>query len=405
MAQLTSPGSVSVRNVTYPSVPGRKDKAFFYCNSQGTDQASLNAIRTGHNGPRNFTWYKWNDLTSSFSVILKSDPGVLSSEVYNLGAGGYKVELDSLGTYDTTFVGWIFYDTPPVANAALAQQLCYRVALSGTASASTDKFTYKDINTGASLYIPNEMKHLWSSDPDSYIPAPDVYLNPVIQNYPSEPPFIDYRLPLEDLTYKFSVSSLACSSESSFLYHSIHVKADFNADPLQGQSPLEVAFTNKSVRASLYTWKFGDKSESTNENPDPHTYYIPGKYSVTLIIESDLHCIDSLRMDSLIYVEPSALDIPNAFTPNDDGYNDRFMVYGKSLRYISMEVFSQSGMKVYGFNGENEALKNWTGWDGNINNSSVKAAPGIYFYIISALGWDDIDYKGKKYRGFLYLYR
>jgi hypothetical protein len=70
-----------------------------------------------------------------------------------------------------------------------------------------------------------------------------------------------------------------------------------------------------------------------------------------------------------------------------------------------MEVYSQSGLKVYGFSGEGEILKNWTGWDGNINNSSIKASPGIYFYVIRALGWDDISYNSKKYRGFVYLYR
>jgi gliding motility-associated-like protein len=330
---------------------------------------------------------------------------VTTSTISNLTEGGFEVVIDSMGVNDTTYACWIFFDKPPVAVAALAQQLCYRVALSGTATATTDKFFYKDINTGATLSLNNELTHVWSSDPYSFIPAPELYLNPSIQNYPVEPPFIDYNLPLEDVTYKLLVSTLGCSSQSSFLYHSIHVKADFEADPVDGDAPLEVTFTNKSVRGYTFKWEFGDKTVSSLETPDLHKYYVPGKYSVTLIIESNLHCIDSLRKDSLIYVEPSALDIPNAFTPNDDGMNDRFMVFGKSLRFISMEVYSRSGLKVYGFSGEGEALKNWTGWDGNINNSSIKASPGIYFYVIRALGWDDINYNSKKYRGFVYLYR
>ena len=60
---------------------------------------------------------------------------------------------------------------------------------------------------------------------------------------------------------------------------------------------------------------------------------------------------------------------------------------------------------VYSFSGEGEALREWQGWDGNVNNSSRKATPGVYFYLIRAYGWDDIDYNSKEQRGFVYLYR
>jgi len=72
---------------------------------------------------------------------------------------------------------------------------------------------------------------------------------------------------------------------------------------------------------------------------------------------------------------------------------------------LNIEVFSASGLKVYSFNGQGGDLRNWKGWDGTVNSSSVKAAPGVYFYVIKAYGWDDIRYNGKKYRGTVYLYR
>jgi gliding motility-associated-like protein len=93
------------------------------------------------------------------------------------------------------------------------------------------------------------------------------------------------------------------------------------------------------------------------------------------------------------------------FTPNEDGSNDRFMVDKSSLKYISVEIISRSGIRVYSFYGEGPVLKDWDGWDGNVNNSSRKASPGVYFYVIKALGWDDVKYEGKAYRGFVYLYR
>ena len=112
-----------------------------------------------------------------------------------------------------------------------------------------------------------------------------------------------------------------------------------------------------------------------------------------------------MRLENKIIVDPSELKIPNVFTPDGDGLNDYFAVESKSLRYISVEVFSRSGVKVYAFFGEGENLREWKGWDGNVNNSSAKAAPGVYYYVIHGYGWDDIDYNSKDYRGFVYLYR
>ncbi len=205
------------------------------------------------------------------------------------------------------------------------------------------------------------------------------------------------------MTYKLEVSSLGCNSDSSFFYESIHVNADFSVDPNEGEAPLEVSFTDTSIRGEKYIWDFGDDTISHIQDPPPHTYYKPGEYTVLLTIESNLHCIDSVRSET-IKVIPSSLDIPNVFTPDDDSYNDRFRIESKSLRFVSMEVFSQSGLKVYGFSGEGERLKNWDGWDGKVNNSSVEAQPGIYFYIIRAYGWDDVKYDSREYRGFVYLY-
>ncbi len=393
--QLTSPGAGTIRYTSYPSSPGVKDPIFIYCSQTGTETGTITAIRPGGGGPFTYKWFQWNKLTDSFSTEITTDTGVTSSTVNNLAEGGYKVEIESSGITDTILVGWIAFDEPPYTEAKLKNPMkhCNYVALDGDTSSTVKTFPYYDTITGNQLNIRNELTFIWSSDPTSSIPHPSTEIDP-----------ITFTPPLEDVTYKLKVNSLACNSDSSFLYESIHVNADFTVEPVEGEAPLEVSMINESVRGYIFTWDFGDSTFSELENPDPHVYYKPGEYTVLLTIESERHCIDSLRSE-IITVEPSDIDIPNVFTPDGDGYNDLFMVYSKSLRYISMEVFSQSGMKVYGFSGEGEDLREWTGWNGDINNSSRKAAPGVYFYIIRALGWDDIRYDSKKYRGFLYLYR
>ncbi len=58
---------------------------------------------------------------------------------------------------------------------------------------------------------------------------------------------------------------------------------DFSYDPASGCVPLKVQFTNLSQFADpgTYQWDFGDQSTSSMINPS-HTYYQPGKYSVSL---------------------------------------------------------------------------------------------------------------------------
>jgi gliding motility-associated-like protein len=389
-AQFTAPGSSAIRYTAYPSAPTVKDPIFIYCNSSGTQKATLNAKSPRGTAPFNYTWYQWSDVTKSFSTLLKTENGVITSSSANLDEGGYRVVIS--GGFDTTLVSWIFIDKP-FASAALQNRTCDYVALRG--KAAVDTFFYRNIANGVPVRLPNRVKFLWSSNPVSSIPFPDFSLTPQT-----------FNPPLTDVTYNLQVSdSFGCVSQSSFPYQSIHVKAEFSVDPDHGQAPLSVTFIDNSVRASKYLWEFGDTITSKLSNPDPHIYYKPGEYSAKLTVESDLHCVDSFRLEKKIVVDKSDLEIPNVFTPNGDGNNDNFMLKTVSLKTLSVVIFSQSGRKVYSFYGQSDIIPDWTGWDGNLNSTSVKAAPGIYFYIIKATGWDDIEYDSKEYRGFVYLYR
>ena len=391
VAQLTAPGVQAVRYTSYPSLPSEKDPVFIYCNNSGSQKGTLVASSPKGTGPFNFNWYQWSDATKSFSILFKTTSGAMTSTADNLSDGGYKVIIS--GGYDTSLVGWVFADKP-YSSAKLQNRTCDYVALNG--EAAPDTFYYRNPVNGVQVKLQNGITFLWSSDPSSSIPQPDFLLDPQT-----------FDPPLVDVTYNLMVTdSFGCISESSFYYESIHVKADFSLDPVKGGAPLEVAITDNSVRASTYRWEFGDSKDSISglANPPPHIYYKPGEYTIKLTIESDMHCVDSLRSEKIV-VDPSKLEIPNVFTPNGDGLNDYFVVTAESLRHLNIEIFSRSGLRVYSFDGEGESLRNWTGWDGNINNSSRKASPGVYFYIIKAFGWDNIVYDSKLTRGTFYLYR
>lgn len=70
---------------------------------------------------------------------------------------------------------------------------------------------------------------------------------------------------------------------------------------------------------------------------------------------------------------PDDIYIPNAFSPNGDGLNDLFQVYGYTIQSMRMVVFNQWGEKIF------ESFNQATGWNGQYKG---KAQPsGVYKYV------------------------
>ncbi len=393
-SQVTSPLSSGVRYTSYPGEPERKDPVFIFCVPEGNNDFSIGeliATPPGGIAGCTFDWCKYNPSDSVFDPSFHSENDVTSSTVTGLESGGYKVRIRDAGSMDTSFIAWVFTDRP-YDSIRLLDHKCPYVALKG--DTGTAPFFYYDTIDNSSILLGNGISFHWWSDPESLIPFPDIEINPVT-----------YQPPYEDTWYYLTVTdSFGCSNEASLFYESIHVKADFEPDPSEGEAPLVVSFTNNSLNAIEYEWRFGDDTISILETPAPHTYYDPNiEYEVVLIARSEEYCVDTFKFQ-YIKVDPSALDIPNVFTPNEDSYNDKFLVYGKSLQSIYVQIFNRLGKRIYEYTGHGAAIKDWEGWDGKINGRS-EASPGIYYYVIRAVGYDDILYKGKEYTGVLYLYR
>lgn len=67
--------------------------------------------------------------------------------------------------------------------------------------------------------------------------------------------------------------------------------------------------------------------------------------------------------------------VPNMFSPNGDGINDLFFVYGNNIREISLKIFNRWGEKVF------ETDNIFKGWDGTYKN--IPQPPDVYTYIVS----------------------
>ncbi len=166
---------------------------------------------------------------------------------------------------------------------------------------------------------------------------------------------------------------------------SIIVSAVFTANPQSGNVPLNVAFSYTGSNATSWFWNFGDGMVSSDQNPS-HVYDSIGTYTVILIVTSGApdFCIDTFKVD-IIVQKPSLLTVPNVFTPNNDGHNDEFKMDYREIKTFSCTIFNRWGKKVF----------QWTdiskGWDGN-TNSGAEAADGVYYFILNAVGNDDVEY-------------
>jgi PKD repeat protein len=94
-----------------------------------------------------------------------------------------------------------------------------------------------------------------------------------------------------------------CSTTQSTTINVSETRADFLPDVFGFCLPLEVNFSDSSISASQivsYQWDFGDGNTSTAQNPT-HTYQDTGRYTITLIIENSLGCLDTLVRPNYIF--------------------------------------------------------------------------------------------------------
>lgn len=96
---------------------------------------------------------------------------------------------------------------------------------------------------------------------------------------------------------------------------------------------------------------------------------------------------------SIILAE-SALEAPNAFSPNGDGVNDYYNVFNvKSIVEFHGAIYNRWGQQMYSW-GIDEMAVEGHGWDGTYKGNPVK--DGVYFVVIKAKGADGIEYDIKR---------
>ncbi|MCV9932967.1 PKD domain-containing protein [Flavobacterium sp. LS1R47] len=137
-----------------------------------------------------------------------------------------------------------------------------------------------------------------------------------------------------------------------------------------------ILFTNLATGDfTNISWDFGDGKFSNEENPK-HIYTREGTYTIKQTVTYPFGCQYSYT-STLVVEKGYSLIMPNAFTPNNDGYNDTFAPVFLGFDSITLDVYDTWGGIVY-----SETGKNISGWNGQIKNHA--AENGNYFFKITA---------------------
>ncbi|MDG1098610.1 MAG: M4 family metallopeptidase [Bacteroidia bacterium] len=117
-----------------------------------------------------------------------------------------------------------------------------------------------------------------------------------------------------------------------------------------------VNFTNTQSGSLTWLWLFGDGESEINTNAPSHLYGDTGTYTSTLICSSLPGCNDT-AMATIRINDVYRLWLPNTFSPNEDGVNDKFIIRGRGIKSIKMTIYDRWGSQIF------ETLDMNAGWD------------------------------------------
>ncbi|MCA6364496.1 MAG: gliding motility-associated C-terminal domain-containing protein, partial [Bacteroidetes bacterium] len=156
-------------------------------------------------------------------------------------------------------------------------------------------------------------------------------------------------------SYAVSVTALNCTSSDT-------IEIAYATQPELGNSASlctvqELILTPGTYQpGTIFSWNTGQTTPSITVNQ-------AGTYSVSIQFEQCL-LADSIEVSG--NPGEGAVFIPNTFTPNRDGLNEVFMVYGNDIIDIHIKIFNRWGELIF----ESYDINN--GWNGMYNNMPVQ---------------------------------
>lgn len=148
---------------------------------------------------------------------------------------------------------------------------------------------------------------------------------------------------------------------------------NFNLEVCNGESLLLTA----PAIANSYSWSTGEATSAINVT-QTGIYTVEMQFGECTIIDSFIVTSTNCTIDTTVIpqdsIENQTLFIPSAFTPNGDGINDDFKIYGEELTEIQLNIFNRWGEIIFTSDQSNFI------WNGT--NKGIPVQVDVYIYQI-----------------------
>lgn len=247
----------------------------------------------------------------------------------------------------------------------------------------TSKIDYYLEKTTSSCQTPSGelwLKNVDASEPyqifwdDNIFNTAGMYLNKIAAG--------KHLLQIKDSHGCILSDTVLVNSENDYL-------ADYDAYPLQGTVPLTVTLSNNGDNSS---WFIPPDVTDTNHSFQ-YTFSDTGVFVVHLFSGTN-PCADTAYITVLVY-DSMHVEIPNVFTPNNDGQNDVFSIKQIGVKEINFIIYNRWGNTVHQVQLE-PTQKKVEIWDGG------NASEGTYFYTATFISADG---QLQERKGFIQLFR
>lgn len=157
---------------------------------------------------------------------------------------------------------------------------------------------------------------------------------------------------------------------------------------------LEAFTTPSGLLQPLYIWLLGQDTIGNGVNLNPFATEAPGVDEDGTIATYQVYIIDAVGCDASaaveILVNNSNFELPNTFTPDNDGTNDRFrLLKNDAVEILEFKVFNRWGQLVY----DNE--NGDQGWDGRQNGKPAPSDAYAYLILIKLGDGQEVLLKGE----------